>query len=246
MNNSSKKILLRAEKRAIWYEGNPEPKMVHQPGFGMVPTLKAVEHGTVYITSNEIEIYDIGKIKKLKKEIKFEDINHYENYKKPSGQYDIYIKYSNNQEIGLQFQTEKGGFFSSQKFDKELHNKAFNLIKEQIISTKMNRLRNELIEYIKPYDEITFSKIANYFNVTTNIIESELKKILQDNKIKGRLISDRIILREAPSTVEQTVYLTIPPKTRLTALKCPNCQAPLDFMPPCKCEHCGVMIEITK
>ncbi|NVM03038.1 MAG: hypothetical protein HWN67_11915 [Candidatus Helarchaeota archaeon] len=42
------------------------------------------------------------------------------------------------------------------------------------------------------------------------------------------------------------VYITIPPRTKLTALNCPNCKAPLDYMPPCKCEHCGVMIELMK
>ncbi|MHA1757928.1 MAG: hypothetical protein ACTSVV_14230 [Promethearchaeota archaeon] len=46
--------------------------------------------------------------------------------------------------------------------------------------------------------------------------------------------------------VNQPFYINIKPQQKLTALKCPNCQAPLEYLPPSKCEHCGVMIELLK
>ena len=109
-----------------------------------------------------------------------------------------------------------------------------------------NKFKNQFLDYIAPYDEITFEKIAEYFKLDKNEIENEIKKLLKNGNIKGRLLSDRIILREPTSKIAETVYITIPPRTKLTALNCPNCKSPLELMPPCNCEHCGVMIELMK
>ncbi len=35
-------------------------------------------------------------------------------------------------------------------------------------------------------------------------------------------------------------------KAKLTALKCPSCNAILKERPPCKCEYCGAMIELMR
>ncbi|MFX0132571.1 MAG: hypothetical protein ACFFDN_02875 [Candidatus Hodarchaeota archaeon] len=45
-------------------------------------------------------------------------------------------------------------------------------------------------------------------------------------------------------TISNSIYVDIPPKTKLAFLKCPACNAPLEYMPPCECVHCGVRIEI--
>ncbi|MFX0141424.1 MAG: PCI domain-containing protein [Candidatus Hodarchaeota archaeon] len=140
-------------------------------------------------------------------------------------------------------------------FNKTMHKKFINLLTIQVQEQKryekerianLKNFSENVLEYISPYDEIGFAKLAEHFNLEKSYIENEIKKMLNNGSIKARLLSDRIILREPTPKFEQTVYITIPPRTKLTALKCPSCQAPLDYMPPCKCEHCGVMIELMK
>ncbi|MHA1384798.1 MAG: hypothetical protein ACTSR3_13690 [Candidatus Helarchaeota archaeon] len=70
-----------------------------------------------------------------------------------------------------------------------------------------------------------------------SILKSQIKKIQKEEEIAK--------LKEIQKTID-IIYMNIPSQTRLTALKCPNCQAPLEFMPPCTCEYCGVMIELMK
>ncbi len=135
-------------------------------------------------------------------------------------------------------------------FKEDLYEKAYKALTDGLEGFKLEeglkKFKNELFEYIKPYDEITFEKLADNFDIPKNIVEKEIIKLIEMNSLKGRLVSDRIILREPTSKLEQTVYINIPPQTKITALKCPNCQAPLEFMPPCTCEHCGVLIELLK
>lgn len=111
---------------------------------------------------------------------------------------------------------------------------------------KKCRFKSELFDYIAPYDEISFEKLANHFYLEKTYIEDEIKEMLQSGSIKGSLVSDRIKLREQSSRLGQTIRDITPPNVELTALKCPNCKSPLENTPPCKCEYCGVMIESKK
>ncbi len=72
------------------------------------------------------------------------------------------------------------------------------------------------------------------------ILRSQLDRIQKEKEL------EELKKMQKPTNV---FYINIPPQTKLsalTALKCPSCQAPLEYMPPCKCEHCGVMIELMK
>ena len=47
---------------------------------------------------------------------------------------------------------------------------------------------------------------------------------------------------EEESSEAQIEYVRVSPRTDLSDLKCPACQAPLPGRPPCKCEYCGRII----
>ncbi len=70
-----------------------------------------------------------------------------------------------------------------------------------------------------------------------SILKSRIDKIEKESELQ------KLKELQKPTNV---FYINIPPQTKLAALKCPSCQAPLEYMPPCKCEHCGVMIELMK
>ena len=159
----------------------------------------------------------------------------------------IFLKYFDIKEIYLLFWSGGARYHVDDfRWQRNIHYKVLEILKNKVKDYKMPDFQDKILDYINPYDEITFEKIANHFDIGELRIENLIKKMLSDNKIKGRLLSDRIVLREPTSKIADTVYITIPPRTKLTALKCPSCQAPLDYMPPCKCEHCGVMIELMK
>jgi len=140
-------------------------------------------------------------------------------------------------------------FFGKSGFKRDLLNRLFNLIIEELkelAKSTLSDFKTNLNAFIEPYDEISFQKISQEFGIKIHEVENEIKNRIKDGTLKARLLSDKIVLRETTPTVEQTVYITIPPRTKITALNCPNCNAPMEYIPPCKCEHCGVMIELMK
>ena len=66
---------------------------------------------------------------------------------------------------------------------------------------------------------------------------------VQLDKIKDQASLKQLEKIAKPANI---FYINIEPKTRFATLICPSCQAPLEYMPPCKCEHCGVMTELMK
>ena len=64
-----------------------------------------------------------------------------------------------------------------------------------------------------------------------SILKSQLDKMQKEKEFEE--------LKKLQKTTN-VFYTNVPPQTKLsalTALKCPSCQAPLEYMPPCKCEH---------
>lgn len=75
------------------------------------------------------------------------------------------------------------------------------------------------------------------------LLNAQMEKIKEKEKLNTVLKGIQEI-KETNTVNTNIFHIHIPPRTRLTALKCPNCQAPLELMPPCNCEHCGVLIEL--
>ena len=94
------------------------------------------------------------------------------------------------------------------------------------------KFKKEFYEFIAPYDEVTFESLSEHFNLDKNYIENKIISMVKKGSLKARLCSDRIILKDLTP--------------ELGVLKCPNCGAPLNSMPPCKCEHCGIMVVLKK
>ena len=90
--------------------------------------------------------------------------------------------------------------------------------------------------YVTFYSEF-FGVQHHLVNEFYNTLKVQIDKVKREEEMK--------ILTESQKGTN-IFYINIPPQTRLTAIKCPSCQAPLELMPPCKCEHCGVMIELMK
>ena len=91
----------------------------------------------------------------------------------------------------------------------------------------INKFKKDLINYIKDYYEVSFEKLAEFFNINEDFIEKIVKKLVLNKEIEAKLHSDCITLQ----------------KSDFEPIKCPNCHAPLEKVPPCKCEHCGFLIE---
>ncbi|MFX1451978.1 MAG: hypothetical protein ACFFCM_14130 [Promethearchaeota archaeon] len=134
------------------------------------------------------------------------------------------------------------------------------VVAEKIDSSKMDYTGTVLVgapptQKRKVYTNIT-AKSASPFYITfySNMsgwqieLHDEFYAILKsqlDNIEKEKEL-ERLKEMQKPTNV---YYINIPPQMKLSALaalKCPSCQAPLEYMPPCKCEHCGVMIELMK
>ncbi|MFX0133583.1 MAG: PCI domain-containing protein [Candidatus Hodarchaeota archaeon] len=115
--------------------------------------------------------------------------------------------------------------------------------------TKINWFRSKIKNYLAPYNEITFEKIAAYFDVNVILVEEELKKMIANNAIKGKLNSTGIVFegQARAHQVQQSVVInaTLPSGTtevESRALICPQCKAPLNREPPCECEYCNFLI----
>ncbi len=201
----------------------------------------------------------------------------------------VYINYANSEIIYFLF-------LSSFGWQEEKHNEFFELLQElldQQQELRIDKLRANILEYISPYDEITFGTIADHFKLSFEVVQNEIKKMIENKKLKGKLCLDKIILREPlKEAFKINLFDYIKPydevtfeslskhfkldkdfieneikrmlkdgklqgslcsdkiilrerTPKLTLLKCPNCNAPLESKPPCKCDHCGVLIEIS-
>ncbi|MFX0133430.1 MAG: hypothetical protein ACFFDN_07295 [Candidatus Hodarchaeota archaeon] len=96
---------------------------------------------------------------------------------------------------------------------------------------------------------ITLKDDLKYFFFFSNrkFVPFSLVGTLTELIEKPKMEKQQIDLKEglkAIKNLSDTVFLKIPPQTKLKMLKCPGCQAPLEYMPPCKCEHCGARIEL--
>ncbi len=79
------------------------------------------------------------------------------------------------------------------------------------------------------------------------ILGHHLMKAFMENIIMPMGMKKAKVFMEGVKTVQKisnALLLKVSPQTKLNMLKCPGCKAPLEYMPPCKCEHCGVMIEL--
>ncbi|MHA1299741.1 MAG: hypothetical protein ACTSO9_09930 [Candidatus Helarchaeota archaeon] len=126
-----------------------------------------------------------------------------------------------------------------------------NIILEQILDEKntqnliqahLNQFHKNFLDYINDFDEITFEQIGDYFGISQEQVQSEIKYLLNKEEIIGRTTTNKLILNEEKPS--QAIILSIPPQTKLSTLRCPRCNAPLTFMPPCKCDNCQVFIEL--
>ena len=111
---------------------------------------------------------------------------------------------------------------------------------------KYNRITIEIIDFISRYDEITYKEISEHFDAGIGFIVSVLRKFITEGSIRGKLLPNKIVLRESKNAVPQIMTIKIPPGTKLTELKCPNCGAQVLYMPPCECENCGIMIDVKR
>ncbi|MHA1380230.1 MAG: PCI domain-containing protein [Candidatus Helarchaeota archaeon] len=113
---------------------------------------------------------------------------------------------------------------------------------------KINKFKNVIKEYLFPYYEIKFEKIAQDFNLDLQIVETEIKKLIKDNVIHARVVSDGIVLntsiQSSQQPIQQSVFITMPEGSELYALSCPLCHASLPEQPPCICDYCGELIQL--
>lgn len=112
---------------------------------------------------------------------------------------------------------------------------------------KIKKFRSKIKKYLIPYGEITFEKIAADFKLNTYDVINELERMISNNVINGKLNSNGITFEKQAKQVQQSVVINaqLPSGTtenKLESLHCPQCKAPLDQEPPCKCEYCNFLI----
>jgi len=56
--------------------------------------------------------------------------------------------------------------------------------------------KKNILEYIKPYEEILFLDIADHFKINVKDVETEMKTMLKNGNLKGKLFSGGLILRD--------------------------------------------------
>ena len=111
---------------------------------------------------------------------------------------------------------------------------------------KYNRITIEIIDFISRYDEITYQEISEHFDAGIGFIVSVLRKFITEGSIRGKLLPNKIVLRESKDADLRIIAIEIPPGTKFSELKCPNCDAKVLYMPPCECESCGIMIDVKR
>lgn len=137
--------------------------------------------------------------------------------------------------------------------ERYLNKKIFELsaaLKTEILAAKSrdkyNRITIEIIDFISKYDEITYKEISEHFDAGIGFIVSVLRKFITEGSVRGKLLPNKIVLRESKDADLQIMTIEIPPGTKLSDLKCPNCNAKIVYMPPCECESCGIMIDVKR
>ncbi|MFX0137972.1 MAG: PCI domain-containing protein [Candidatus Hodarchaeota archaeon] len=242
----------------------------------------------IWITPEGISITDKEDRNPMK--IFFKDINEFKEIYHPIEQKSykvINIKYADNDEIHFIF-------ISAFSWQEEIHNNFVEISQNQLENSRIDYFNNNFLEYILPFDDLTFENIAKHYKLSPTYIKNEIKKMLDNKKLKGQLLLDGIIFREplkeefkakffdyiAPYDEitfkdlsehfkldknyieneikkmlangnltgrlcsDRIILRELTPK--LTAMKCPNCNAPLESKPPCKCDHCGIIVDIMK
>ncbi|NHI91682.1 MAG: hypothetical protein EAX96_04200 [Candidatus Lokiarchaeota archaeon] len=111
---------------------------------------------------------------------------------------------------------------------------------------KYDRITIEIVNFISIYDEITYKEISEHFEVAIGFIVSILRKLMTEGSIRGKLLPNKIVLRETKKADLQIMTIEILPGMKLSGLKCPNCGAQVEHMPPCECLKCGIMIDVKK
>ncbi len=130
----------------------------------------------------------------------------------------------------------------------ERQRKKRNLLQKKE-KTKINWFRSRIKKYLIPYNEITFKKIAADFDLNIILVEEELKKMIANDIIKGKLIPNGIVFSSQTHNqqVQQSFVInaTLPSGTIEVGSRasiCPQCKAPLKREPPCKCDYCSFLI----
>ena len=156
--------------------------------------------------------------------------------------------------IIVSLEKEKSQFAITFRDLERYHNKSiFELsaaLKTEILTAKSrdkyNRITIEIVNFISKYDEITYQEISEHFDAGIGFIVSVLRKLMMEGEIKGKLFPNKIVLRETKEADLQVRTIDLKPGMKLSELKCPNCKKPVEYMPPCECENCGIMIDVKK
>ncbi len=136
---------------------------------------------------------------------------------------------------------------------------SFNRLKIYIKPTKFEENQLEILTKDKRkfyifFERITVTKKSKngiFYQRGVNVYDDlslqfweHLVQLIDYPKIKDEKEKQKELFRKI-----EKFFIEMPSKIKiseLAALKCPSCKAPLQYLPPCECEHCGVLIELKR
>jgi len=65
------------------------------------------------------------------------------------------------------------------------------------LKEKLNTFRTQILEFLTPYNSITFKKLADEFKLDKKTVENEIKSMIENGIITGHLSSTKITFRRS-------------------------------------------------
>jgi len=202
--------------------------------------LKEMYDSEIYIHDNIIKIVpkkrtkplrfiEIREIEEIEELIVLIDYNHmrYQIY-------EIFLHTGNSKYIA---------FFSGTEWHERAPENFLKVLSEQF-GIKINlKAYDKIRNFIAPHDELTYDKIVEALNIPKDELVIHLKKMKRDGYLEAQILPDKIEIHHLKKPKKKKISKKEPPKSRTLVLRCPRCKEPLDLLPPCECENCGVYVE---